>query len=43
MVFFGCTIWGGLLKGLSEKLGAPVLDALAVSLQMAEFHAKAKS
>ena len=39
IILFGCTIWGGLLEGMSEKLGVPVLDALAVSLRMAELQA----
>lgn len=39
IVFFGCTIWGGLLEGISERLESPVLDALAVSLRMAELQA----
>lgn len=43
MIFYGCTIWGGLLEGMSEKLGAPVLDALAVSLRMAELQATVTS
>jgi len=40
MVFFGCTIWGGMLGNLTEKLGVPIIDPVIVSLRLAELQGR---
>lgn len=39
-LYFGCTLWGGLLGPIARELGVPVIDPLIGSLKVAEMLSK---
>ena len=41
-VLFGCTLWGGMINEINEKINALCLDPIVTAVKFAEFQAKLK-
>lgn len=41
VLFFACTLWGGLVDPIAEKLGVPVVDPVYSAIKLAEAAARA--
>jgi Asp/Glu/hydantoin racemase len=42
VLFFSCTLWGGMLKPVAEAVNVPVLDPVITVLKSAELAIKAR-